>query len=210
MYRELAEFVFVLGFVIPGLMYIRHGHRTWRKDGVAIESMSLVDPILILLIIMTLGTGIYDYNTGTGYDEPSLDRWSLRYLLFACAIIASRLFLDGIHSSGSIRILRGREEAVMDAIKLILVHHNLRYRLVEDVFDIPSIKMKIEIDGYPNWGQVSIFPKTRDKDWRETIHEGLMNTFEGTPSARSYPALLITGCASVGIGLALGVVFVIG
>jgi hypothetical protein len=181
-----------------------------ERTGVAIESMSLVDPILILLIIIFLGIGLYDYNTGTGYDEPTVDRWSLRYLLFAGAIIASRLFLDGLHSSGSIRILRGREEAVLDAIKQILAHHNLRYRLVEDVFDIPSIKMKIEVDYHPNWGQVSIFPRTKDKDWRETIHEGLMNTFEGTPSARSYPALLILSGVFVGVGIALGVAFVIG
>lgn len=209
-YLGIAKFLFVLGFVIPGLMYIRHGHRTWRKDGVAIEFMSLIDPIFITLTFMFLGILMFDISQGTDLNDPSWDDNPLRRLLFLGFLLGFHVLISSLRVPGSILILRGRKQVVLDTIKLILAHHRLGYTLDVDEFDIPSIKMRIEVDDHPTRGQVSIIHKTRNKEWRETIHEGILNVFEGTPSEGSHPSLLILGGVLVGIGIALGVAFIIG
>ncbi len=209
MYPELAKLLFVLGLVIPGLMCIRLGQRTRRKDGVAIESLSLFDPIFISLLFITSGSMIYGSRMGTNDYDLSWGRGFPGHLIFLGFLIAMRLFLSGFFSSGQIVILRGRKDVVMDAVRRILVHYKLRYELDVDVFDIPSIKMKITVDDELRWGQVSVHVKTKDGDWWTIITEAVIKMFEGTPSSQDHPALTQMGGVFVGIGIALGVAFLI-
>ncbi len=188
----------IIGFMIPGLMYIYLGLRTLRKDWLAMEEWFLALPLAFIMVYFLSIAGYMNYY------YPDLDLIWLGVLIIV-GIITMKLF-----SLGQIVVFRGGRDIVIQAIQRILENRGLSYRMEVDTFTIPEINMEIEVNHFERSYLVGISTKSKDKDWIDTIHEDILNMFKGRPSERPHPGLLILGSGIVVIGLALGVAFKIG
>jgi hypothetical protein len=208
--------IFVLAVVLPGILYIYIGLKTRRKDEVAMESLYLAIPYYLFLLLIILGSSL----VGTDVlppDTRGLDFMQDRLLPPGPARIAAHsLFLPlffipwlfaGLLSVGQILVIRGNRRNVAVAIQRILEHRNLRFRITDDAFDIPSVKLKIHVNETEDLRWVHVRTKTKDKLMAESIQEDLLNMFEGTARARAKPHMVIMGGVITSIGVGLGVVF---
>ncbi len=208
MVLRLDEVMFVLCVVIPGLIYIHYGRRTLRYDWVAIRTKELVVPYFIFLLLLAFGATIFESGVGSADDPPySSPLFSIFSSIFGIPFVflfplAACYYY--IVSMGQILIFGGRRDIVMKAVQEILVKNQLSYKLDGDSFDIPSIKMKIEVHWSESKDLVGIRRWTWDFGWLSRFDRSIIATFKGLPSERTHPALMGMGVSLVVIGLVLG------
>jgi len=195
---DLSMILLVIGLVIPGLMYIFLGLKILRKDWLAMEVWFMAIPSYFILFYF-LGQA--------GYIHYFYSEFDLIWLIALILVGILPIYFLGL---GQILVFHGGRVIVIQAIQRILENRGLRYKLEEDTFTIPDIKMEIEVDHIEISDLVSIRTKSKDKDWTDTIQEDILNMFKGRPSERSHPGLLILGLGFVVIGLAVGVASAIG
>ena len=196
---DLAETLFIIGLVIPGLICIYLGLRTWKKDWLAMETSVMVSPLLFIFFYFF---GLASYIS---YYYPDWD------LVQFIGLISLGLFSTYIGSFGQILVLRGNRDVVLRGVQGILDRLGLQYTLNGDRFDLPEINMKIKINHFERSDLVGIqTPWRRVPIWSKEIHEEILNLCVGRPSERYHPAILVMGLAILGTGAALGVMFAIG
>jgi hypothetical protein len=188
----------VIGFMIPGLMYILLGLKTLRKDWLAMEEWFLVLPLAFIMVYFLSFGGYMDYF------YPDSD------LIWLGVLILVGIIIVYMWDLGQIVVFHGERDVVIQAIQRILENRGLSYRMEVDTFTIPEINMEIEVNHFERSYLVGISTKSKDKEWIDTIHEDILNMFKGRPSERPNPGLLILGSGIVVIGLALGVASAIG
>jgi len=191
---DLVEIFLVIGLVIPGLIQLYLGLRTWKKEWLAMETWVLALPYMFLFLF-------FCYFGFIDLVYPDLD------LVTIVLFIVGAIPLFYFYSLGQILVLRGRRDVVMRGIQQILDNRKRRYRLEGDVFDLPEFKMKIEVNHFEVSDMVGIDMKAKDREWTEIIHEDILNLFSGRPSERYHPFLLVLGIVILGSGAALGALF---
>ncbi len=206
---KLYEMLFVLSFVIPGLLYYYIGYLTWRKEWVAIWTGTQATPWFILHVllvytdwnfedvILQAGYGEIEGSLFVSYGTVQTIRW--------ITVLPIVIYVIYIHKMGQIVILRGRSDIVIKAVEQILDNHRWGYTRGGDEFHVPSIDMRVQINWTETSGVVGIRTRCRDRDWKELFQENIMNTFKGRPSERYHPAYMIVGGVFLGIGIFLGV-----
>lgn len=165
------------------------------------------------MVIIFIGSLMYDLIGGTAdkdafdADAHSMDLFYPGLLVFIHLAVLSMIIVSGY---GQILIFRGRRVAVLGAVHRLMDHRKLRYDFDDDVFVIPSIDMKVQVNDFPKRKLVGVSLRCRDKDWREMIHEDILHMFKGTPSELLHPVMIMTGCVLLWIGIVLGAAYLMG
>ena len=206
---QLYEVLFVGSFIIPGLIFISIGLRTWNKDWLAIYTGTQMAPWFFLHVLLVYTVWAYDdviLQAGNGeIPPPPLISYRLLQTIVLATVLPMIAYAIYMIRIGEIVILRGRRDIVIKAICQILGNRRLGYSFSGDGFHVPSIDMRIQVNWTETSGVVGTRIRCKDRVWREAIQESIFNTFTGRPSERSYPLYLILGCIFLGSGIVSGV-----
>jgi hypothetical protein len=195
---DVAGVLLLVGIVVPGLMCVHIGLRTWRKDWLAMETYHMVSPLFFSMAYYFL-------------VDPLLRRHFATFLPYLIALLISAVLFFYLGSFGDILVLRARGDVVLRGVQGILDRLHLGYTLDGDRFDLPEIGFWIEINGTMTGNYVGVrTPWRRVPVWTKTVHEEVLNLFVGRPSEKPHPALLMTGLVLLAVALVVGTVLATG
>ena len=204
---HVPDLLFILGFSLPGLLYLIIGLWSWRKEWLAVRERVLMGPLLVCNVLLIYSVWAYDdvlraSGNGGASDLPffsylvvNIVAWGSILPLLAAAVYTIRM--------GQILILRARHDIVLKAIEQTLGKMRWAYTREEDVIQVPEFKMKIQVNWSEAGGLVGVWRRCRDADRRELLDESILATFRGRPSGNHHPGLLVLGCALLSIGIGL-------
>ena len=209
----IAGVIIILSVVLPGLLTMFFGFRTWRKDKIALETTMLFLPRILFVFLLFIGFVLIASDLlpkGTKGVDPLWEPDSeYGFDVFFFLFLFGGVLMSLVVPRGNILVLRAGVDDVHTAIQRILKYRDLSYQRAWDEYTLPSVPMTIKVTDGPTSSNFVIITKTKVKFMNKLIQDDLLNYFLGTASDRSHLSWIIIGGIVTGVGAGIAVVFII-